>query len=55
MYVCMCLSVCMYVCMCFDHGLTKKPSHMMFSMLTLMQSRSVIGYIIFASLFIKGQ
>ena len=52
---CVSLSVCLCVCMCFDHGLTKNPSDVIFGMPTLMQPRSVIGYIIFASLFIKGQ
>ena len=45
----------MSVCMLDDHGLTKTISDEIFGMLTHMIIRSVIGYIIFTSLFIKGR
>ena len=38
-----------------DHGQTVELNDVIFAMLTLMIPRSVIGYIIFTSLFIKGQ
>ena len=49
------LSAYMSVCMLDDHGLTKTISDEIFGMLTHMIIRSVIGYIIFTSLFIKGR
>ena len=47
--------VCLCVCMCFDQALTEPPSDVIFGMLNLERPGSVIGYIIFTSLFIKGQ
>ena len=51
----LCLSVCLSVCMYVDHGQTVELNDVIFAMLTLMIPRGVIGYIIFTSLFIKGQ
>ena len=50
-----CSSVCLSVCMLHDHGHIAELNDVIFGMLTLMIPRSIIGYVIFTSLFIKGQ